>query len=53
MSHKAELADAQSMQANDKRYSNGSNENDVREGSCHWPALIVHSGNSAPWENTF
>ena len=48
MSHGAELADAQSMK--DKRYSGGSNETDLREGSCDWSTLIMHSGNSTPWD---
>ena len=39
MSHWAELADTQSMQANNKRYSGGSNKNDLREGSRDWLAL--------------
>jgi len=34
MSHGAELAVTQSARANDKRYSGGSNESDLREGSC-------------------
>ena len=49
MSPGAELADAQSMRANDKRYSGGSIETDLWEGSCDWSTLIAHSGNSAPW----
>ena len=49
MSHKAELADAQSMRTNDKRCSGRSNESNLREGSYDWSALIAHSGNSAPW----
>jgi len=48
MSYGAELADAQSMRANNKR--SGSNESDLREGSYDWSALIAYSGNSAPWE---
>ena len=50
MSHGAELADAQPMLANDKRYSGGSNQSDLREGSCDWSALIVYSRNSALWD---
>ena len=50
ISHGAELADAQSMQANDKRYSGGSNETDLQEGSCDWSTLISHFGNSTLWD---
>jgi len=49
LSHGTEHADAQSIRANDKRYSGESNENDLRESSCDWLTLIAHSGNSAPW----
>ena len=48
ISHKAELADAQSMQA--KRYSGGSNKTDLWEGFCDWSTLIAHSGNFALWD---
>jgi len=36
MSHGVELTDAQSMQANDKRYSGVSNKSNLREGSYDW-----------------
>ena len=48
MSHGPEFVDTQSMRANDKRYSDGSKESDLRECSCDWLALIAHSENSAP-----
>jgi len=31
------------MQASDKRYSGGSNETDLWEGSCDWSTLNVRS----------
>jgi len=40
MLHWAEIVDAQLMRANDKRYSDRFNENDLEEDSCDWSELI-------------
>jgi len=39
------------MQANDKRYSDRSNKNDLREDFCDWSELFAHSTNSAQSED--